>query len=140
CFISRSFAFKPSTWYMALVYPHYFRTAISSTPGKIHPPTEFNGGKRTVFELWRRRAGLLFGDRSLLTLRQFEKTILPVEGIAYELALERALKALIHYAESPSQLLDFFESSDLPRSGLPNEFILQAAPASTGISSITDNK
>ena len=112
-FISRSFWKNPSTWYMALVYPKYFRTTIGQGTG-LHIATPYNGGLKPVWTFWNQKVHKLFGNESLKNLAQLEKAILPVEAVAHELAVDAATQALIEYTKHPTQLTQFFDSADPP--------------------------
>lgn len=141
-FLVRSFWIAPKTWYMAVMFPNYFRTTISARPGNVmHVPTVFNGGKKRVWTASYHGLKSLFGSQSLKNLRKFEKAILPVEFLAHDIALEKATEALIKFDKDPKALAALFNSMEVKVPGFfPNSMVTGGASPSVGISKLSDPK
>ncbi len=139
-FIIRSFIYFPRTWYMALIYPNYFRISITkNSQGEGHIPTQYNGGKNTRLHEWI-RAYKTGPSEDLIKLRKWEKAILPLENIVYEVALNRSLVALFEYIKTPERLQDFFESTYIHKKNMDKDKILSKGVPTTGLNSLADEK
>lgn len=140
-FITRSFALKPSTWYMALVYPQFFGTAIRSTPGAIHNPTSWNGGKvSTVSTLVNALSSRSLAAQEKLAMKEWEKAVLPIERIVHEEAMNKALEALVRKIDDPKKLQELFDSTQLPGTRETRSSLMEAGRPTGGIAGLTDSK
>lgn len=139
-FMIRSFSMAPKSWPMFLTYPEMFRVGIDGQDGRLHMPSRMNGGRRSILENIRFTVKNWSSDVDLDDLRAFEKAMLPIEAIAYEVSLEKALEALIQEVKDPKQLKEFFDSTALAGPNIPHAAIMEGASPSTGIRSISDPK
>ncbi|NCN95214.1 MAG: hypothetical protein GW917_00660 [Bdellovibrionales bacterium] len=139
-FMIRSFALKPKSWPLFLTYPELFRIGIDGQEDRLHMPSKLNGGYRTDLDSIKFVFGNLDTDATLKDLKIFEKSVLPVEALAYEVALEKALETLIREVKDPKQLKQFFDSGAVPKANLPPSAIMKGSSPTTGIRSISDPK
>lgn len=136
-YIMRSFALRPKTWYMALIYPKYFRVIITESHQKSgHFRSQFNGSLDNILTSVKRS----FQQQDLLTLREYEKTILPFEAIVYEVALNKSLLALFETTDDIDRLKTFFDSTQIHGKNLSKSEIIAKGIPTTGLNSIADIK
>lgn len=131
-FLSRSFFFKPSTWAVPFIYPNYYSVSSDSVTilkdgtqriakrlqddekqkishGVQHHASDFNGGRKTWAQIFKERTSNTSSE--LKALRQWEEAIIPVEQIAQQVALQKALGALAKNIKKSDTLKTFFESA-----------------------------
>jgi len=137
-FLSRSFSIHPGTWYMALVYPHFFDRSIRSGKGFVMPSL-WNGGERTTLATLKGNPHVALED-----LKRFEKEILPIEKLVYEESLKKAIAELLKRIDRPSALLEIFDSTFLPSNiastSRTKSEILSSGDSTLGFSSMIDPK
>ena len=143
-FMTRSYVFTPSKWFMFLIYPDYFRVTVESVKGQQHLPSIYNGGlklwpekiylglsrwvnqfppmKKNLPESW------FIQEEFLKNLNLFENYILDVEKVAIEWAKAEAQKALIESIKDPRRVMELFNS------------VSSTGSVSTGIQNLHDSK
>lgn len=141
-FMIRTFMLTPKSWPMFLAFPEFFRVSIQGQGSRLHMPSKLNGGYRHDVDNFKFVFRNLNTDATLKDLKTFETSVLPVEALAYEVALEKSLEALVRRIKDPKMLKKLFDSSVATRPDFPSDMIMQGAgaSASTGIRSVGDPK
>lgn len=143
-FITRSYVFSPTKWFMFLIYPNYFNVTVTTREGQQHFPSRYNSGlelwpqklKKTISRVVQKTPlresqfaeKYLMSEETLKNIRAFENYVAPMEAVAIEVAKKKAQKALIESVQDPERLMVLFDSS---RAG---------KEASTGIRNLHDPK
>ncbi len=125
-FMTRSYVFAPSKWFMFLIYPDYFRVTVGAVKGQQHVPSRYNGGLKLwpekIYEgmshivhktplLKNSLLGAWFIQEDFLkNLDLFENYVLDIEKVAIEIAKAEAQKALIESMKDPARIMALFDS------------------------------
>lgn len=130
----RVFAFSPSKWVMAAVYPKFYSSAIDLKKKHTFPSTYNNGldgPLKTALKSISKNAGflgyvpylnrMLISKSSLYQLKKFEAITTPIEAEAIKFALRKSQMALIEVlpnAERVSAIFDSTQESDSITAGI----------------------
>lgn len=93
-FITRVAMFAPRNWYFLLAYPKMAWTMVTPTPGKVHIPTDLNGGKDNALKFLSR---FLIGLEKRENIFDFERKVYEVEKVVNKVVMDKALESFVEY-------------------------------------------
>jgi hypothetical protein len=144
-FMTRTYFWTPHKYLIFLMYPNYFKAAVTSNPGRQHFPSVYNSGLETMPQKLQRVISnmglasslqkipgvnnLLVSEEGLEALKSFEASVVEIEKAAIEIAKTKAQMALMENIKDPERLMVIFDSAQNA-----NGFV------TTGVRNLNDKK